>query len=285
MHDINCHRTGKAIWMEKAKTVERALRILSAFSKAERELNASELARRLKLSRTIVVRILSTLEAAGFVERKPGDPRYQIGLTAFRIGSLYLTANPLLGFATSCLDKLVNETGCTAYLGVIDAGDAVIIAHREGRHPVRFMWTAGDRLPVTTTAYGKAMLGRLPAEELDRVLGRNGLPGLTERSLRMRAELDAQLHAVRKRGWAAAKDEAALGVNAVGAAIVDAAGYPIAGIAISYVDYPPDPTLPASLGLLVVEEARAISARAAEYGEHGHRLDSSKRSPRSGPHA
>jgi DNA-binding IclR family transcriptional regulator len=270
--------------MEKAKTVERALRILCAFSRGERELNASELARHLDLSRTIVVRILSTLEAAGFVERKPGDPRYQIGLTAFRIGSLYLTANPLLGFATRCLDKLVNETGYTAYLGVIDAADAVIITHREGRRPVRFMWTAGDRLPITTTAYGKAMLALLPAAELDRVLGTEGLAVLTERSLRTRAALDAQLHGIRKRGWAAAKDEAALGVNAVGAAIVDAAGYPIAGIAISYVDYPPDPTLPKTLGPLVVEEARIISARAAEYEEHGHRLDPSKRSPRDEPH-
>lgn len=260
--------------MEKSKTVERALRLLSCFSKAERELNASDLARRLGLSRTAVVRLLSTLEAAGFVEREPANAQYRVGLTAFQIGSLYLATNPLIGFAAPCLEKLADETGCTAYFGVMQDDQAVILAHREGFHPIRFVWTAGDRLPICTTAYGKAMLARLPVNVLDRIVGKGKLRGLTDESLRTRAQLDRQLREIRTRGWAIGEDEAAPGVTAVGAAVVDARGYPLAGISVSYVPgtVSASDVKPQILGPLVATQAASISARTAEYADYGFDL-------------
>lgn len=270
--------------MEKAKTIERALRVLSCFTRAEHELNASELARRLGLSRTSVVRMLSTLEASGFVERRPGDSRYRVGLAAFRVGCVYVATNPLVGFADSCLEILVKESGCTAaYLGVMEGDEAIIIAHREGSHPIRFVWTTGDRLPICTTAYGKAMLALLPTILLDRIVGKKKLRGLTAHSLRTRAQLDVQLREIRKRGWAIAEDESSVGIMAVGAAVVDHTGCPIAGISISYVrgtlDRPPNRARPEHLGSLVAEQAAVISARASEYAEYGKDL---RRPTRSG---
>lgn len=258
--------------MEKAKTIERALQVLSCFSKTDCELTASEVARRLSLSRTAVVRILSTLETGGFVERRPANSHYRVGLTAFRIGSLYLASNPLMEFARSCLDKLATETGCTAYLGVMEGGDAVILAGREGWHPIRFVWAPGDRLPICTASYGKAMLAQLPAAALDRILGKGKLRGLTDHSLRTRAQLDAQLRTIRKRGWAIARDESSIGVTAIGAAIADQTGYPLGGISISYVagTVDTDAARPELLGRLVAEQAGMISARAAEYADCGY---------------
>ena len=260
--------------MEKAKTIERALQVLCCFSRDERELNASELARRLGLSRTAVVRILSTLEAAGFVQRRPADSRYHIGLTAFRIGSLYLAANPLVSFATACLDRLAQKTGCTAYLSAMEGDQLIILAHREGSHPIRFVWRAGDHLPICTTAAGKAMLARLPAKVLDRILGKKSVRGLTEHSLRTRTALDVQLQDVRKRGWAIARDESSLGITAIGAAVVDPTGFPIAGISISYVPGTVHDAAikPEPLASIVAEQAMLIAARCAEYNEYGYGL-------------
>ena len=52
--------------------LERGLRLLGEFSSRERTLSAAELARRLKVPRSTVFRLLATLEMMGFVERTDG---------------------------------------------------------------------------------------------------------------------------------------------------------------------------------------------------------------------
>ena len=73
----------------------------------------------------------------------------------------------------------------------------------------------------------------------------------------------------RKRGWALAREESHAGLTAVGSAVVDGHGYPIAAISISYLDYPPDPKRMESLASIVQSVARSISDRIAEYGSYG----------------
>ncbi|MDE2573235.1 MAG: IclR family transcriptional regulator [bacterium] len=258
--------------MEKAQTVERALRILRCFSEEQPELTASEFVRHLALPRTIVVRLLGTLEAAGFLERNARDSRYRIGLAAFEIGSLYVAANPLLGFINRELARLAEETGYTAYFGVLEGAETIIIAHHEGRLPVRFIWSAGDRLPVTTTGLGKAMLAHLSPKRLDALLGESKLSGLTEHSLSNRRQLDAQLAEVRKRGYAVARDESSLGITAVGAAILDADAQPIGGISLSILDYPRDARRVERAGTIIRQAAATINGRAGVYESYAHRL-------------
>ena len=78
-----------------------------------------------------------------------------------------------------------------------------------------------------------------------------------------------QLEAARKHGWASAREESHAGLTAVGSAVVDGHGYPIAAISISYFDYPPDPKRMESLASIVQSVARSVSGRIAEYGSYG----------------
>src|SRR5699024_8003319 len=150
-------------------------------------------------------------------------------------------------------------------LGVLDQDDVVMLTYREGTLPVRFVWKEGDRLPCTSTALGKAILMHLSDEEITRHLGEGGtLRGLTERSLRTRQQLDAELVEVRQRGWALQQEESNLGVTAVGSAILDGNGYPIAGISVSFFDYPPDPARKEACAKVVVDAARNLSKQVAE---------------------
>jgi len=256
---------------ETLQTVERALQVLQIFSRERTEVSQSELARTLGLPRTVVLRILNTLKQAGFLERVPGDSLYRIGLSAFEVGALYLANNPLVTVADELLAGLVDKTGYTGYLGTLYGSEAVILSLREGRSPVRFQWSAGDRLPATTTALGKAVLMRMTISEVDGILGLGRLSGLTERSIKTRGELDLALQAARDRGWTVAQDESYPGVCAVGAPILDAHGSPLAGMSISFLNYPADPDLLDQLGVLVRSTADTVSQRIAAYHAYGHR--------------
>jgi DNA-binding IclR family transcriptional regulator len=236
-------------------------------------LSGSEIAAELKLPRTNVLRLLSTLEDAGFIERKEGDVGYRIGLRAFEIGTLYLIGNPLSSILTGILDELVSKTQCTAYLGVLDGDDLVILNCREGPVPIQFIWKAGARLPCTTTAMGKAIMMHLPPEEITKHLGKDGsFRVLTERSLRTRSQLDAELAEFRQRGWSQTQEEAHAGVSAVGCAILDDNGYPIAAVSVCFFDHPPDPKRKEGYAKLVCDAAKNASTQIAELAVYGSRL-------------
>jgi IclR family KDG regulon transcriptional repressor len=255
---------------ETSKTVRNALTLLNCFSRSQPVLTASELTRQLKLARTSVIRLLVTLESFGFVEKHPEGTGYRIGLRAFEIGTLFLVANPLSFLLMRALDELVEKTQCTAYLAILDKDDIVILNYREGTLPIRFIWQVGDRLPVQTTALGKAMLAHMSASEIDSHLG-NGktLRGLTEKSIRTRKELDADIEKTRERGWGLARQESHAGLTAVGSAILDEAGHPIAAISISCLDYPPNPKRLNQFAAVVQTTARDVSSKIAEYGNYG----------------
>ena len=65
---------------DSVRAVERALDILKAFTPSDHQLTASELLKRVDLSRPTLYRLLRTLENSGFV-MSSGDPqRFQLGL-------------------------------------------------------------------------------------------------------------------------------------------------------------------------------------------------------------
>jgi len=256
-----------------SKTVRNAIELLGLFTRAEPVLTVPELTRRLKIPRTNVVRLVATLEKHGLVERHPSGSGYQVGMRAFEIGTLYLAGNPMWTILVRALDRLVEQTQCTAYLAILDRDDVLILTYREGTLPVRFVWQVGDRLPCTTTALGKAILSHLPDDDIDAVVGKDKpLRTLTEKSLRRRAQLDSDLALARKRGWALAREESHAGLTAVGAAVLDHDMRPTAAISVSYLDHPPDPKRLENYGSIVSAAARDVSKQIAGYGHYGATL-------------
>lgn len=257
---------------ETSKTVSNALSVLGCFSRSEPVFTASELTRRLKLTRTSVIRLLATLERFGYIERCP-DVGYRIGLRAFEVGTLFLAANPLSSVLAQALDELVEKTQCTAYLAVLDEDDVVMLNLREGTLPIRFVWQVGDRLPLNTTAMGKAMLACMSNEEIERHLGRGKtLRGLTEKSIRTRSQFDVEIAKTRERGWGLAREESHAGLTAVGSAILDKARHPIAAISVSFFDHPPNPKRVNQLATVVTAVAEGVSNKIAHYGSYGASL-------------
>lgn len=257
---------------ETLKTVERMLQVLQAFSRARPELTVAELVEALQLPRAVVTRIVTTLENAQFLERAPGSFKYGIGIAACELGATYLAGNTLADAARDILRDLSERTGFVVYMGARHGGDVVILGSYEGRARVRFIWAVGDRLPIATTALGKAMLLHMSAAEMDRLLGRDVLPGLTTGSITSRSVLDEQLRQYAGKSWIPAFEESLPGVYAVGAALLNPKGEPVAGISISFLRHADDPTQIEELGGTVLEAAQAISRRVApHYAYHAER--------------
>jgi DNA-binding IclR family transcriptional regulator len=110
---------------ETSQTLDRGLRALEELADAPTGLTVTELADHLGVNRTIVYRLLATLELHGLARRDAaGRARLGIGVLA-----LARRVQPLLRDAAAIpLRRLAEEVGATAHLTVVDGTEALAVA-------------------------------------------------------------------------------------------------------------------------------------------------------------
>lgn len=90
----------------------------------------------------------------------------------------------------------------------------------------------GKELDVHATAMGKAMLAKMPKEEVESIIDRHGIPQHTENTITSRDCLFEELETIRSRGYAEDREERVNGLQCIGAAICRN-DQPMAAISIS----------------------------------------------------
>lgn len=216
-------------------TVRNALRVLEEF-RDEAELGVTELARRLKLHKNNVFRILATLEQQGYVEQIGENEAYRLGARCLELGCAYAASRNLLRLARPVLVELVRRSGESAHLG--ELADFAVV-HLDGEQSGQLVQTSlrvGRTLPAHCTALGKVLLACEPAveERFDReVIGRAGLASRTPRTLDDRDKLLEHLHGVAAQGFATDLEECERGLCCAAAPVFDAAGRLVAALSIS----------------------------------------------------
>jgi IclR family acetate operon transcriptional repressor len=215
----------------RLSSVRNAARVLKAFSRTDRELGVSQLARRLGLGVSTAHRLLVTLTDEGLLERgergtyRLGLQMYELGVTVFPNLDLHEAALPVLA-------SLREATGESVQMGVLDQLDVVYVERLEGPRTVRMFHRAGHRLPAHATSTGKTLLAHLPAEVLAARLVDWQPVRLTPHTVTDRGMLLDQLRCVAERGWAQNVEEGALGAVSVAAPVRDATGCVIAAISV-----------------------------------------------------
>ena len=79
----------------QVRSVKRALTLLRTFLAHDGELSAAELSKETGLDPSTVFRLLSTLEAQGFVEMNHATAKYRPGVIVLELGSRFLRNNDI----------------------------------------------------------------------------------------------------------------------------------------------------------------------------------------------
>ncbi|MEV1011051.1 IclR family transcriptional regulator [Streptomyces sp. NPDC049881] len=194
------------------QSLERAFALLEHMADAGGETGLSELATSSGLPLPTIHRLMRTLVACGYVRQQP-NRRYALGPRLIRLGES--AARPLATWARPHLARLVDETGETANMALLDGDDVVYVAQVPSRHSMRMFTEVGRRVRPHTTGVGKALLAGLPDDEVRALLARTGMPAATDRTITTPdAFLDA-LSAVRADGFALDDNEQEIGVRCV----------------------------------------------------------------------
>jgi IclR family transcriptional regulator, acetate operon repressor len=146
------------------RTVERALALLATICDRGGATLADS-ARECDLAPSTALRLLRTLENTGFVAKEEAGGTYRPGSRLIQLGAQALSNESLIDFAKPEMEKLVDDTGESAYLSVEGhAGTALYISIVEGTHSVRHASWVGRTVPVDISAAGQALRGRVPDE-------------------------------------------------------------------------------------------------------------------------
>jgi IclR family acetate operon transcriptional repressor len=80
---------------------------------------------------------------------------------------------------------------------------------------------------------GKTLLSSLPAQRVTRILKKEKVVAFTKRTITDRADLNRELEAIRRKGYAIDDEEHEVGVRCVAAPVRDNSGNVIAAVSIS----------------------------------------------------
>jgi len=130
-------------------------------------------------------------------------------------------------------DELVESVGERAQVMVEEEGRGVYIYQAKTDQAIRTDSHIGTTVALHATAVGKSYLAFLPREERDALHDELELEGRTENTLTDREELDAELEAVRERGYAFNDEERTTGMHAVGAPILSDDDQVLGSISVS----------------------------------------------------
>ncbi|MFF3742876.1 IclR family transcriptional regulator [Streptomyces kronopolitis] len=214
--------------------LEKSLRILEAVAAPGGPHRLTGITEAAAVSKSSTYRILASLSAQGFVRQEAGG-RYGVG-PRLRGLSAQVTGGAEPASIGHVLDELQQTTGLTVHLALHSGETITCIRKLEGDQPFRTASRIGLRMPLHTTAIGKSILAHLPAEEV-RTLITGGLPARTPQTLTTPEALEADLESVRARGFAIDEEENEPGVRCIGAAVLDHAGRPVAGVSLTTVTF------------------------------------------------
>lgn len=201
------------------QSLERAFDLLELLADTGGAQGLSQLSSSSGLPLTTIHRLMGTLVRLGYV-RRGGSRRYVLGPRLIRLGE---KASQLLGsWAKPHLAELVELTGETANLAMLEGGAVVYLAQVPGRHSMRMFTEPGRRVDPHCTAVGKAMLAQLPEDQVREILRRNGMPAKTAATITDPDLLAAHLGVIRRQGHAVDEGEQEVGVRCVAVAIPDA---------------------------------------------------------------
>jgi IclR family acetate operon transcriptional repressor len=230
---------------------------------ADKEWGTRELADALHLPPASVHRLLATLVSHGLVWRNPASKQFQIGTELYRLTYKLNSRSGIRHASLSIMHDLVARCDENALLALYDSSrmEIMFIAAVDSNHPLRYVQTLNEWIPVYAGASGLAIMAFLTREECQAIINRTGLKPLTQNTISDPVKLEDELRRVRSRGYAFSRGHRNLGTVAFAAPIWAADGRVLGSLILPMPESRLDSNKETRCARLIVEHANRITER------------------------
>lgn len=248
--------------LESAGVIARAGALLRAVGAADPAgESTTRLAETAGLARPTAHRLLTALAQEGLIDRDGRTGRWALGPELYLLGASAANRYDITDRARDIVDHLARETGESAFLSARRGDETVCVLSQEGSFPLRsHVLHEGVRFPLGVASAGLAILGHMPAREVDDLLSRVDLeadwgPAHSAETIRTRLASTLQT------GYAVNPALIVEGSWGIGAAVFDRAGRPAWALSLTGVETRFRQDRLHQLGSTLLDAAHALSVR------------------------
>lgn len=259
-HEDEARTIGEGGPIATVRSVSRALHILGVLAESQGGMGVTEMGEQIGLNASTVHRLLNTLLEQGFVRQDSESKKYLLGAQCLRLGYAALSHFDIRDESVAQLRKLSEEVKESANLALLTGDEATYVAQVPATRSVQMFTQLGSHVPLHCTGVGKVILANLPESAVSELLD-GKLIAYTDATITDKAQLAAELEAVRQRGYAIDDEEREIGVRCVSAPVFRADGEVIGAVSISGPSARVSPERDEELSQHVVETASAISRK------------------------
>jgi DNA-binding IclR family transcriptional regulator len=164
-------RQGKKVATDRSFVValSRGLDVLRAFRPNDGLLGNQEIAARTNLPKPTVSRLTYTLTKLGYLTPVPRFEKYQLAPAAMALGYAALANLGVRHLSEPYREELMRETGGAVAVGGRDRLSMIYFGQSRGM-TIGVQLDVGSRVPIATTAMGRAYLWALPEAERNALL-------------------------------------------------------------------------------------------------------------------
>jgi DNA-binding IclR family transcriptional regulator len=213
--------------------LRRGLLLLEAVADARRPLGVSEIAKRLKLTRSTVFRLTYTLRYMGFLEEVGESKSFTLGPRILNIGYAFLASKDIIEVSRADLEILRDKTNVSAHLAIRDRKEVLYLSCVQTRSGFLSNLNVGTRLPAYATPLGWTLLSDLSNRELSGLFGEDVFEPLTEQTPMDVTQLMGKVSQAVVKGYSISRGAVEAGGSSIAAPILDRAGKVVAAIDIS----------------------------------------------------
>ena len=226
------------------QSVALALQVLETLANAQADMGVTALASALDTTKSRIHRHLRSLVSLGYISQSEQTEKYRVGSRLIALGQAASGSVDLTSVAQKHMRVLRDQTGHAVSLGQIDTGGIRILNTVHGKMQIEVGVRPGSLLGFCNSAQGKIALASMTTSRAQDLIPTT-IPATTEHTISDRDTFVAHIDEIGERGWATAPNEAMLGLNALASPIFNAAGDPVATIALvsltQYIKTPPEP--------------------------------------------
>jgi DNA-binding IclR family transcriptional regulator len=150
--------------------LSRGLDVLRAFRPNDGLLGNQEIAARTNLPKPTISRLTYTLTKLGYLTQVPRFEKYQLAPAAMALGYAALANMGVRHLSDPFRDQLMRDTGGAVAVGARDRLNMIYFGQSRSELTVGVLLDVGSRVPIATSAMGRAYLWALPENEREILL-------------------------------------------------------------------------------------------------------------------
>lgn len=221
----------------------------------------TELSERAELPKSTVARLLGALEEEGAVDQIEIGGDYRLGSGLMDLAGAAAPGRNLVASARPFLLDLMDQTGETCGVAVLDDDSVLYLDHVESEEEVQVRSWTGEVAPLHLVPSGLVLLAGEPDEVIDRYLAKP-LARSTPRSVTDPVVIRSRIDGIRARGYIWVYAEFDESINSVAAPVLGVDGEIVATIHVYGPAYRfPDAEQADAIGELLKEAAGKLSVQ------------------------